>query len=81
MPAVTNETAQSGRVAVLGDNYGMGVSAGTYLCEQFGDNPDAVIAEIAGIDSLPLASSRWEGWINLKPVKGAPADIDDDEKF
>lgn len=32
------------------------------------------------LDSLPLASSRWEGWINLKPVKGAPADIDD-EKF
>lgn len=39
------------RSTVLGDNYGMGVSAGTYLCEQLGDNPDAVVAEIAGIDS------------------------------
>ena len=29
------------RATVLGDNYGMGVSAGTYICEQLGDNPDA----------------------------------------
>ena len=29
------------RVTVLGDNYGMGVSAGQYMCEQLGDNPDA----------------------------------------
>ena len=36
------------RITVLGDNYGMGVSAGQYMCQQFGDNPDAVIAEIAG---------------------------------
>ena len=28
---------------------GMGVSAGTYICEQLGNNKDAVIAEIAGI--------------------------------
>ena len=27
------------RVTILGDNYGMGVSAGTFICEQFGDNP------------------------------------------
>ena len=26
------------RVTILGDNYGMGVSAGTYICEQLGDN-------------------------------------------
>src|SRR3712207_2819970 len=39
------------RATILGDNYGMGVSAGTYICEQVGDNPDAVVAEIAGIDS------------------------------
>ena len=41
------------RVTVLGDNYGMGVSAGAYICEQAGGNEDAVVAEIAGIDSLP----------------------------
>jgi ribose transport system substrate-binding protein len=50
------------RVTVLGDNYGMGVSAGQYMCEQFGDKPDAVIAEIAGIDSLPLTQDRSDGF-------------------
>ena len=50
------------RATILGDNYGMGVSAGTYICEQLGDNPDAVVAEIAGIDSLPLTQDRSEGF-------------------
>ncbi|GHD49708.1 sugar ABC transporter substrate-binding protein [Mycetocola manganoxydans] len=50
------------RVTILGDNYGMGVSAGTYICEQLGDNPDAVVAEIAGIDSLPLTQDRTQGF-------------------
>ncbi|PWW23405.1 ribose transport system substrate-binding protein [Geodermatophilus normandii] len=50
------------RATVLGDNYGMGVSAGTYVCEQLGDNPDAVVAEIAGIDSLPLTQERSQGF-------------------
>ena len=50
------------RVTILGDNYGMGVSAGTYICEQLGDNPDAIIAEIAGIDSLPLTQDRSRGF-------------------
>ena len=52
------------RVTILGDNYGMGVSAGTYICEQLGDNPDVVVAEIAGIDSLPLTQARSEGFAN-----------------
>jgi ribose transport system substrate-binding protein len=50
------------RVTVLGDNYGMGVSAGAYICEQLGDKPDAVVAEIAGIDSLPLTQDRSQGF-------------------
>jgi ribose transport system substrate-binding protein len=50
------------RATVLGDNYGMGVSAGTYICEQLGDTPDAVVAEIAGIDSLPLTQDRSAGF-------------------
>ncbi|MET0860795.1 MAG: substrate-binding domain-containing protein [Microbacterium sp.] len=50
------------RTTVLGDNYGMGVSAGTYICEQLGDTPDAVVAEIAGIDSLPLTQDRSQGF-------------------
>jgi ribose transport system substrate-binding protein len=50
------------RATILGDNYGMGVSAGQYMCEQFGDQPNAVIAEIAGIDSLPLTQDRSQGF-------------------
>ncbi len=50
------------RVTVLGDNYGMGVSAGEYICGVVGDNPDAIVAEIAGIDSLPLTQDRSRGF-------------------
>ena len=50
------------RVTILGDNYGMGVSAGRYICEQLGDESDAIIGEIAGIDSLPLTQDRSQGF-------------------
>jgi ribose transport system substrate-binding protein len=50
------------RATVLGDNYGMGVSAGTYICEKLGGDSDAVVAEIAGIDSLPLTQDRSRGF-------------------
>jgi len=50
------------RVTVLGDNYGMGVSAGEYMCERLGDQPDAVIAEIQGIANLPLTQDRSQGF-------------------
>src|SRR5690625_2342767 len=50
------------RVTILGDNYGMGVSAGQYICERLGGQSDAVIAEIAGIDSLPLTQERSQGF-------------------
>src|SRR5690606_9285345 len=50
------------RATILGDNYGMGVSAGTYICEQLDGNTDAVVAEIAGIDSLPLTQDRSAGF-------------------
>lgn len=50
------------RVTILGDNYGMGVSAGEYMCERLGDNPDAIIGEIAGIDSLQLTTDRSQGF-------------------
>jgi ribose transport system substrate-binding protein len=50
------------RATILGDNYGMGVSAGTYICEEMAGNEDAVIAEIAGIDSLPLTQDRSQGF-------------------
>jgi len=50
------------RATVLGDNYGMGVSAGTYICSKLGDKPNSVVAEIAGIDSLPLTQDRSRGF-------------------
>ncbi|MDF1605693.1 substrate-binding domain-containing protein [Nocardioides sp. YIM 152315] len=50
------------RVTVLGDNYGMGVSAGQYVCDHLDGNQDAVVAEIAGIDSLPLTQDRSRGF-------------------
>lgn len=50
------------RLTILGDNYGMGVSAGTYICEQLDGQSDAVVAEIAGIDSLPLTQDRSQGF-------------------
>jgi ribose transport system substrate-binding protein len=50
------------RTTILGDNYGMGVSAGTYICDKLGGNPDAIVAEVAGIDSLPLTQDRSRGF-------------------
>src|SRR5690348_4288096 len=41
------------RCLVKGDNYGMGVAAGNLIGQKFKNNPNAVIAEIAGIDELP----------------------------
>ncbi len=55
-------TAQSSRVTVLGDNYGVGVSAGDFICAELGDKKDAKIGEIPGIDSLPLTQERSEGF-------------------
>src|SRR4051812_8565628 len=69
------------RATILGDNYGMGVSAGTYICDQLGDKPNAVVAEIAGIDSLPLTQDRSKGFkdalsdCNLKVSNRVAADF------
>jgi ribose transport system substrate-binding protein len=68
-----NDLAAS-RATILGDNYGMGVSAGTYVCEQVGDNPDAVVAEIAGIDSLPLTQDRSQGFADALQACGLDVD-------
>jgi ribose transport system substrate-binding protein len=68
-----NDLAAS-RATILGDNYGMGVSAGTYVCEQVGDNPDAVVAEIAGIDSLPLTQDRSKGFADALQECGLDVD-------
>jgi ribose transport system substrate-binding protein len=58
------DTPQAYRVLIKGDNYGMGVSAGTYVGDQLKakgvSNP--VIVEIAGIDSLQLTQDRSRGF-------------------
>lgn len=50
------------RVTVLGDNYGMGVSAGQYICDRLDGDANAIIGEIAGIDSLQLTTDRTNGF-------------------
>jgi ABC-type sugar transport system substrate-binding protein len=52
------------RTTILGDNYGMGVSAGTYACDLIEEEgiSDPVVAEIAGIDALPLTQDRSQGF-------------------
>ena len=64
------------RATILGDNYGMGVSAGTYICEELGDQPGAVVAEIAGIDSLPLTQDRSQGFADALGVPLGASMID-----
>jgi ribose transport system substrate-binding protein len=64
------------RTTILGDNYGMGVSAGTYACSVVKDKKldDAVIAEIAGIDSLPLTQDRSKGFKDALKACGQNVD-------
>jgi len=50
------------RVTILGDNYGMGVATGTYICGELGGQSDVVIAEIAGLDFLQLTQDRSAGF-------------------
>ncbi|WP_029150537.1 substrate-binding domain-containing protein [Microbacterium indicum] len=54
--------SNASRITILGDNYGMGVSAGQYICEQLDGQDGATIGEIAGIDSLPLTQDRSQGF-------------------
>jgi ribose transport system substrate-binding protein len=54
--------AGASRLLIKGDNYGMGVAAGQYIGAKLKGKSDAVIAEIAGIDSLPLTQDRSRGF-------------------
>jgi ribose transport system substrate-binding protein len=69
-------TPFAARATVLGDNYGMGVSAGTYACQVIKDKKikDAVVAEIAGIDALPLTQDRSQGFKDA--LKGCGENVD-----
>jgi len=64
------------RTTILGDNYGMGVSAGTYACQVVEEKglDDAVIAEIAGIDALPLTQDRSKGFKDALEACGQDVD-------
>lgn len=64
------------RATVLGDNYGMGVSAGTYACQLIEDEgiENPVIAEIAGIDALPLTQDRSQGFADALESCGETVD-------
>lgn len=58
------------RTYIGGDNYGMGVAAGTYIAEQMSGVSNPVIAEIAGIDSLPLTQDRSRGFADALAAAG-----------
>jgi ribose transport system substrate-binding protein len=64
------------RTTILGDNYGMGVSAGTYACQLVEENDisDPVIAEIQGIASLPLTQDRSQGFADALEGCGQTVD-------
>ncbi|MFD8690372.1 substrate-binding domain-containing protein [Streptomyces sp. NPDC059651] len=53
---------QAYRCWVGGDNYGMGLNAGTYIGEQLKGKSNAKVVELAGIDSLELTKQRSQGF-------------------
>jgi ribose transport system substrate-binding protein len=66
------DSPRGSRVWIGGDNYGMGVAAGTYIGEQLKaknvSNP--VIAEIQGIANLPLTQDRSKGFADALAAYG-----------
>ncbi|MFC7532177.1 substrate-binding domain-containing protein [Actinoplanes sp. GCM10030250] len=60
------------RLQLKGDNYGMGLAAGTYIGEQLKAKGTAnpIIGEIAGIDSLELTQERSKGFVDALQVHG-----------
>jgi ABC-type sugar transport system substrate-binding protein len=64
------------RTTILGDNYGMGVSAGTHACNLIEEHgiSDPVIAEIAGIDALELTQDRSQGFADALAACGEEVD-------
>ncbi|THA79437.1 sugar ABC transporter substrate-binding protein [Streptomyces sp. A0642] len=73
---------QAYRCWVGGDNYGMGLNAGTYIGEQLKDKPSAKVVELAGIDNLELTKQRSQGFAdalknysNIKLVARQAADF------
>ncbi|WP_062288771.1 substrate-binding domain-containing protein [Demequina phytophila] len=67
-------SVDAARSTILGDNYGMGVSAGEYICGKLEGQTDAVVAEVAGIDSLPLTQDRSQGFADALAECGLDVD-------
>ena len=55
---------------IKGDNYGMGVSAGHYVGKKLKGKTGAVIAEVAGIDTLQLTQDRSKGFADTLATYG-----------
>ncbi|MFJ2813171.1 substrate-binding domain-containing protein [Streptomyces sp. NPDC087294] len=73
---------QAYRCWIGGDNYGMGLNAGTYIGEQLKGRRDARVIELAGLDNLELTKQRTQGfddalknYPNIKKVARQAADF------
>ncbi|MEH1126111.1 substrate-binding domain-containing protein [Micromonospora sp. CPCC 206061] len=64
--------AKAYRLQIKGDNYGMGVSAATYIIEQLKAKSVSapVIGEIAGMDELELTQERSKGFADTLAQAG-----------
>jgi ribose transport system substrate-binding protein len=58
------------RTLIKGDNYGMGVAAGHLVGQRLKGQPNAVIAEVAGMDELPLTQDRSRGFRDALAIYG-----------
>lgn len=73
---------QAYRCWIGGDNYGMGLNAGTYIGEKLKGKSDARVVELAGLDNLELTKQRTQGfddalknYPNIKKVARQAADF------
>jgi ribose transport system substrate-binding protein len=66
------DSPRGSRVWIGGDNYGMGVAAGTYIADQLKAKgvTSPVIAEIQGIANLPLTQDRSKGFADALAASG-----------
>ncbi|GAA3849714.1 substrate-binding domain-containing protein [Streptomyces coacervatus] len=53
---------QAYRCWIGGDNYGMGLNAGTYIGEKLKGKSNAKVIELAGLDNLELTKQRTQGF-------------------
>ncbi|WP_326825409.1 substrate-binding domain-containing protein [Streptosporangium sp. NBC_01639] len=71
------------RTWIGGDNYGMGVAAGTYIGKKLKDKgvADPVILEIQGIATLPLTQDRSKGFADALKTFGFTVTAQQDAQF